>query len=151
MHKHYFQTTKAHYYPSSIEEKPSTRRALGSPAFHLAVVKFFCNLPLVSCRAMAICVQLDLPLGSPFSTSVAGVLEQVIIVILIVISFLERNKSFHVCCHLETGECSALYTRRVSERVNRWCHPVFIYMESRDQGCATKEILTACFIIIYMY
>lgn len=88
--------------------KPSGRRAFGSPAFHLAVVIFLCYLPLMSGGAMAVCVQLDFSLGSPFATSMARVFIQIIVVILIVICFLERNKSFHVCRHLET-ECSSFY------------------------------------------
>lgn len=88
--------------------KPSRGRTLGSPAFHFAVVKFFCYLPLVSRGAMAVCVQLDFSLGSPFATSMTRVFTQIVIVILIVMRFLERNKSLHVCRHLET-ECSGFH------------------------------------------
>lgn len=94
--------------------KPSGLRALGSLAFYLAVVKFLCYLPLVSGGAMAVCVQLDLSLGSAFATGMARVLEQIIIVVLIVIGFFERNKSFHVCRHLET-ESSSLQRTSLSE------------------------------------
>lgn len=51
---------------------------------------------------MAVCVQLDLSLGSSFPTSMARVFTQIIIVVLIVIRFLETNESFHICRHLET-------------------------------------------------
>lgn len=110
INKHYIFRLQRSTFTCKHRGKSSTsrRRALGSPALHFAVVIFFCYLPLMSCGAMAVSVQLDLLLGPPFATGMARVFQQVIIVILIVICLLERNKSFHVCRHLET-ECSSLY------------------------------------------
>lgn len=81
--------------------KPSRRRALRALAFHFAVVKFLCKLPLVPRRAMAVCVHLHFSLASPFATGMARVLEQIVVVVLVVASFLKRQESFHVCRHLD--------------------------------------------------
>lgn len=65
--------------------------ALGSPAFYFTVLQFSCYFSLVSGWGMAVSVQFDLLLTSAFSSSMAGILLQVIIVILIVIGFLKRH------------------------------------------------------------
>lgn len=86
----------------------SRGRALGSSALHLAVVIFFSDLPLVSSGAMAVRVQLDLPLGSALAAGVAGVFVQVVVVVLIVVGLLERSQSFHISRHLETRNSGCL-------------------------------------------
>lgn len=89
-----------HLWTSS--EKSSRRRTLCPSALHFAVLKFFHDLPLVSCGAMAVRVQLDLPLGSPFAASVARVFHQIIVIVLIVICLFKRDQSLDICRHLET-------------------------------------------------
>lgn len=106
-------------------KQTSRRGAFGSPTFHLAVVKFLGDLPLVPCGAVAIGVQLDLLLASPFSASMARIFSQVVVIILVVVWFLKGNESFHVCSHLEAGR--EVHSSTVWEQVNTWRHPVFIY------------------------
>lgn len=89
-------------YLYTIEGKKSRRRALGSSAFHLTVVKFLCDLPLVPCRAMAVGVELDLSLGSPLPSCVTRVLEQVVVVVLVVVRFLKRSQSLQIRCHFDS-------------------------------------------------
>lgn len=81
------------------KEKPSRRRALGPPALHLAVLEFFQDLPLVSSGAVAVRVQLDLPLASAFAARVARVLHQVVVVVLVVVRLFERDQPLDVCRH----------------------------------------------------
>lgn len=134
-----YKTSNSPRLPVHIEGRKSRRRALGSPALHLAVVKFLCDLPLVSGGAMAVRVELDLSLGSPFASCVARVVEQIVVVVLVVVRLLKRSQSFHIRRHLGSGwkEHFCSLDGRVSERVNRWCHPLFIYKRSRDRRCVT--------------
>lgn len=124
--------------PVKSRAKPSRRRTLGPPALHFAVVKFLHDLPLVSCGAMAVRVQLDLPLGSPFAPRVARVFHQVVVIVLVVICLFERDQPLDVCRHLET-ECNRFSVRRASERVNKRRHPVFIYAQSRDRSGGSAD------------
>lgn len=52
---------------------------------------------------MAVRVQLDLPLASPFAARVARVFHQIIVIVLIVICLFKRDQSLDVCRHLEMG------------------------------------------------
>lgn len=88
------------------KKKPSRRRTLGPSALQFAVVKFFHDLPLVPCRAMAVRVQLDLPLASAFAARVARVFHQIVVIVLIVIRLFKGDQSLDVCRHLEPDRSS---------------------------------------------
>lgn len=60
---------------------------------------------------MAVSVQFDLLLGAPFASGVARIIDQVVIIVLVVISLLEGSQSFHVCRHLETEKHVPLQTQ----------------------------------------
>lgn len=62
---------------------------------------------------MAVGVQLDLPLASPFAPRVARVFHQIIVIVLIVICLFKRDQSLDVCSHLEMGTQQLLSATRV--------------------------------------
>ena len=129
--------------PVNVEGKASRRGALGSPALHLAVVKFLCYLPLVPRGDMAVRVQLDLSLGSPFPARVARVFEQVVVVVLVVKRLLERNKAFHICRHLET-ECCSFHQTSLGTSKQMMSSCVYIHAVTWPLLCLSvvKEIMT---------
>lgn len=96
-------TVEKHAGTCKHRSEASGRRALGSPAFHLAVVILLRYFPLVSCGAVAVRVQLDFSLGPSFAASVTGIFVQIIIIVLVVVRFLKRHEPFHVCRHLGAG------------------------------------------------
>lgn len=53
-------------------------------------------------------------------------------------NMLPRKKRIFPCLSPFGKRDAAVVTRRSSERVNTWCHPVFIYVTSRDHSCATQ-------------
>ncbi len=64
-----------------------------------------------------------------------------------------RKTQIFPCLSPFGRETQQFYSRGVSERVNRWCHPVFIYTRSRDHGCAARWFVlrvSALFPLCYM-
>ena len=92
---------------------------------------------------MAVRVQLDLSLGSPFAARVARVLEQVVVVVLVVKCLLERNKAFHVCRHLET-ECCTFHQTSLGTSKQMMSSRVYIHAVTWPLLClpVVKGIMT---------
>lgn len=67
------------------------RAAFSPPALHLAVVVFLRYFSFVPSRRVAVRVHSYFPFGSAFSPGMAGVLDQIIIIILIVVLLFERG------------------------------------------------------------
>lgn len=135
---HTCNSTQPTVYLYAIEGRRSRRRALGSPAFHLAVVKFLCDLPLVSCGGMAVGVELDLSLGLPLASCVARILEQVVVVVLVVVCFLKRSQSFQICCHSDGERLHLRCQRRVESR-SESTDDVSLCLYTRDHVTAARS------------